>query len=922
MKITLKSLIAIFLCINFVSLKAQDVTSIYLTNPSFETGDLTGWNLTGADGYAWATPNTDGDNTKDGDYITGVWNNPIGDLEWSQSITNLPNGFYKVGCLVTVSNNRLSSQRLFADGKSMLYGAELDYPATDLAILRATENLSFGEYTTSGAENGAFKPLNIIIEVTDGTLNLGNRVNGSAAVEAFSFKDVGSDIGFFKFDAFSLINISDLLVKSLTIGGEIIADYNADDIILYTKELKSGVNVAPEVLATAGDGVNVNIIPASGVPGKTEIILSSSDNSYSVSYFVEFKKTTDATLASITADVGTLSPEFSSSESDYDLSVPFGTTSVQLNVVPSVEGATVSIVDYLGNEYENGIVPFSGDGTDVDITVTALDGQTTSTYYMAIDFDAEAKSADLSDLTLSVGELSPAFDKDITTYNALLPIGTTSVKPTATPLAAVAIVTSGDEEVSLNYGHGKSRILVTAGDGSTKTYTIIYNYNYLVNPGFETGDLSDWTVTGADGYTWIGTGNDGDGSQEGVYNAGVWNRPIGDVEFSQALTNVPNGFYKVNCLMSVTDIISWTDNVSHRSSTQRIFANTANGSYSTLYGPQSQYSLINLAVIDSTEDYAFAYNHFASGENGPFYPVSVIVEVTDGNLTIGARTNGDSSIHSFDFQGANTDKGFFKIDDFSVSNISDLMITSLSIDGNLVTDFNTSSTHLYHIVFPTETSDIPEITATVKDATAKIKVVPATGLPGATEIIVTAADSSYSVSYFVDFVLDQSSNATLSSLTTDVGTLSPAFDAGILNYDLNVPAGTTSLTLMPTASNNLSTVQGGGVIDLSNGGTIEEIVVSAVDESKLTYVVKISISTSVPNNNSSVADVYPTITNDVFHVTGLNSGVVRVYDVSGVLVLFQPITSTDEILSINKKGLYILMVESEGKSSLFKVLKK
>ena len=78
------------------NLSAQtDVTNL-LINPSFETGDRTGWTWIGADGYGWLGPNTDGDVTKNGSYVCGIWNGSIGDSECSQSLTGLPNGYYKI----------------------------------------------------------------------------------------------------------------------------------------------------------------------------------------------------------------------------------------------------------------------------------------------------------------------------------------------------------------------------------------------------------------------------------------------------------------------------------------------------------------------------------------------------------------------------------------------------------------------------------------------------------------------------------------------------------------------------------------------------------------------------------------------------------------------------------------------------------
>ncbi|MEG2417883.1 MAG: PQQ-binding-like beta-propeller repeat protein, partial [Eubacterium sp.] len=49
---------------------------------------------------------------------------------------------------------------------------------------------------------------------------------------------------------------------------------------------------------------------------------------------------------------------------------------------------------------------------------------------------------------------------------------------------------------------------------------------------------------------------------------------------------------------------------------------------------------------------------------------------------------------------------------------------------------------------------------------------------------------------------DWSNNTkTLSALTTDAGTLSPAFDAGTKNYTLNIPASVSSVKITPTAAN-------------------------------------------------------------------------------------------------------------------------
>ncbi len=234
-----------------------------ITNPSFETGNGTGW--TWASAATWLGPNNDGDATKDGIYINGLWNNPINFNQCSQTISGLPAGNYTLSCLMTVSNNRLTNQRLFAKAggttKSMLYGSQANYSAANLALLGNTENYSFGNWTTSTAENGPFKLVSVNIDLAAGEdLTIGIRVSGTANTQGYTFPGVNGDAGFFKFDAFTLTG-------------------NFDN---------------------------------------------------------------DASLSSLTTDVGTLSPVFSSAQGSYKLVVPTGTANVNLTATASSANATVS----------------------------------------------------------------------------------------------------------------------------------------------------------------------------------------------------------------------------------------------------------------------------------------------------------------------------------------------------------------------------------------------------------------------------------------------------------------------------------------------------------------------------------------------------------------------------------------------------
>lgn len=102
-----------------------------------------------------------------------------------------------------------------------------------------------------------------------------------------------------------------------------------------------------------------------------------------------------------------------------------------------------------------------------------------------------------------------------------------------------------------------------------------------------------------------------------------------------------------------------------------------------------------------------------------------------------------------------------------------------------------------------------------------------------------------------------STNANLAALTTSAGSLSPSFASGITSYTADVPFGTTSITVTPTAANAnaLITVNGNivssgnasGSIPLSTGSNLITIALLAEDQTTTkTY----TITANVPGTGS------------------------------------------------------------------------
>ncbi|MFA9390747.1 MAG: hypothetical protein ACERKD_13120 [Prolixibacteraceae bacterium] len=214
-----KSLLLSMCLIGITSVAANaqtDLTSL-IVNPSFEDNAdamATGWSYEGGcDTYVWNTINTDGDDTKDGNNICGLWNQTFGDVAITQTLTGLENGVYIVtaGLMVGVNDatpgQRLTTQRIFANNNSVLYGAEEDYSAENIAILSGTleETLSYAGYGVSTAENGPFSVCSVEATVTDGTLVLGIKTNGTVSEYGFTFPDADeSGWGWFKMDNYTL----------------------------------------------------------------------------------------------------------------------------------------------------------------------------------------------------------------------------------------------------------------------------------------------------------------------------------------------------------------------------------------------------------------------------------------------------------------------------------------------------------------------------------------------------------------------------------------------------------------------------------------------------------------------------------------------------------------------------------------------
>jgi hypothetical protein len=184
---------------------------------------------------------------------------------------------------------------------------------------------------------------------------------------------------------------------------------------------------------------------------------------------------------------------------------------------------------------------------------------------------------------------------------------------------------------------------------------------------------------------------------------------------------------------------------------------------------------------------------------------------------------------------------------FSVTS-TDATLTALNVAGNTLSPVFDAATTTYNVLLPSGTTigTLPAVTYTTAAKATAVKT-NATALPGATTIEVTAQDGVTKKTYTINFEV-ANSDATLTTLLVAGNSLSPAFDAATITYNVLLPVGTTIGTLPEvtyTAAAKATAVKTDATA-LPGSTTIE---VTAQDgTTKITY----TINFSVPSTDASL----------------------------------------------------------------------
>ncbi|MDR1810853.1 MAG: glycosyl hydrolase 115 family protein [Prevotella sp.] len=188
--------------------KSVNTLTAYIVNASFEykaEGVLNDGSIVRGTPYGWYDTgeiignsfgiNNDASNI-DGNNVCWYSSSPMPDnFELYQNISGLPTGEYTVRCKMAITNNAVTTQRLFANHSVQYYGFGSEYGAN----IVSGENYSFAGWTTSSTFNLQEMKVNVVIAEGE-TLRLGVRTNNKKA----NGQAATNNSGWFKVDNFRL----------------------------------------------------------------------------------------------------------------------------------------------------------------------------------------------------------------------------------------------------------------------------------------------------------------------------------------------------------------------------------------------------------------------------------------------------------------------------------------------------------------------------------------------------------------------------------------------------------------------------------------------------------------------------------------------------------------------------------------------
>lgn len=158
----------------------------------------------------------------------------------------------------------------------------------------------------------------------------------------------------------------------------------------------------------------------------------------------------------------------------------------------------------------------------------------------------------------------------------------------------------------------------------------------------------------------------------------------------------------------------------------------------------------------------------------------------------------------------------------------------------------------------------------------------------------------------------ENKDATLSELTTSVGTLSPNFSKDVTDYTLNVPSEITSITVGGKANHKFATIESGiGEKSLEVGENPHNVVVKAPNGTTTgTYTINVTRANPTGLTDAALPTLSISADNGVLNASFEGSANIKLYSVTGILL-----DQTNAVGIYTKalnNGIYILKINERS----------